>query len=211
MILVCGGEKGGTGKTTLALNLAALRTQKKHDVLLVDADPQKTATEIVAIRNEDGVEPRIKIIEKTGKDLHTAIAELADRYEDIIIDTGGRDSMELKRALGIADKILIPIQPSQLDFLTLEKMDFLVSQMNPDLVGTVVISRSNPNTNEDRDVAEAIEGFENLKLAETIVYDRVVHRKLAREGRVAFEGTGKSRDAKAILEIETLYAEIFGK
>ena len=52
MIVVCGGIKGGSGKTTVAINLAVIRALDGYDVLLVDADDQETATDFTRQRNE---------------------------------------------------------------------------------------------------------------------------------------------------------------
>ena len=57
-IILIGGEKGGTGKTTLAVNIAAARARDGHDVLLVDTDPQGSASYWAAAREEAGIEPR---------------------------------------------------------------------------------------------------------------------------------------------------------
>src|SRR5512143_948356 len=115
MITLIGGEKGGTGKTTLAVNLAALRTLQGRDVLLIDTDIQASASYWTQSRDEAEVQPRVACIQKFGKGLQTEVQDLARRYQDIIIDAGGRDSVELRIGLVVAKRAFIPIQSSQFD------------------------------------------------------------------------------------------------
>jgi len=77
------------------------------------------------VREDEDV-PRISCVQKFGKGLSSQILDLADRYDEVIIDAGGRDSMELRYALGVADKAFIPVQPFQFDIWTMRQMDGLV-------------------------------------------------------------------------------------
>jgi chromosome partitioning protein len=104
-IILIGGEKGGTGKTTLAVNLAALRALKGRDVLVMDTDIQASASDWAQTRDETAVTPRVACIQKFGKGLQTEAHDLAKRYQDLIIDAGGRDSLELRAALVVAGRI----------------------------------------------------------------------------------------------------------
>ena len=115
MIILIGGEKGGTGKTTLATNMAAMRALAGRDVLLIDTDPQGSANYWAQNRDEEEISPRVACVQKFGKGLPAEVKDLAVRYQDIIIDAGGRDSVELRSAMVIADQAYIPIQPSQFD------------------------------------------------------------------------------------------------
>ena len=137
MIVLVGGEKGGTGKTTLATNLSAVRAWEGRDVLLVDTDVQGSASFWAASRDERGGKvPRVACIQKFGKGLQTELTDLAGRYDDVIVDAGGRDSVELRAGLVVAEKAFVPIQASQFDIWTLERMDKLVAQgqgFNPSL------------------------------------------------------------------------------
>src|ERR1700760_2684226 len=103
MIIVVGGIKGGSGKTTVATNLAVIRSAEGHDVLLIDADDQETSTDFTIIRNEgrpDGA--GYTSIKLTGPAVRTETLRLANKYEDIIIDTGGRDTTSQRAALTVA-------------------------------------------------------------------------------------------------------------
>ena len=101
MIILIGGEKGGTGKTTIAINLATLHALNGKDILLVDTDKQGSANSWAESRDEEQQLPRITCIQKFGKNLARDIKDLEPRYEDIIIDAGGRDSMGVIKTVGM--------------------------------------------------------------------------------------------------------------
>ena len=100
MIITVGGIKGGSGKTTIATNLTVQRAAEGRDVLLVDADDQETASDFTMLRN-DKLETGAGFtsIKLTGPAVRTEVRRLADKYDDIIIDTGGRDTTSQRAAL----------------------------------------------------------------------------------------------------------------
>ncbi|NTW99366.1 MAG: AAA family ATPase [Geobacteraceae bacterium] len=212
MIILIGGEKGGTGKTTLATNLAAMRALAGRDVLLMDTDPQGSANYWVQSRDEERITPRVACVQKFGKGLPNEVQDLVHRYQDIIIDAGGRDSVELRSALVVAEKVYIPIQPSQFDIWTLNQMDELVETakaFNPGLQAKVIISRSstNPSVHESEDTGKLLADFPNLDLANVTIRDRIAYRKAAKDGIAITEL--KPKDPKAVEEMEALYKEVF--
>lgn len=213
MIILIGGEKGGTGKTTIATNLAAMRVKEGYDVLLVDTDKQGSASawsDIRDIKNKDI--GRIPNIQKFGSNLAADIRDLKDRYGDIIIDAGGRDSVELRAAMTIAEKMYIPVQASQFDIWTLSIINDLVHQakgFNPGLSPRVLINRAatNPVVNEVAEVQAVINDFEYLKMTSIILKERISYRKAAKSGLAVIELD--KQDLKATDEIEGLYKEVF--
>lgn len=213
MIVLVGGEKGGVGKTTLAINLAAQRTMVGHDVLLVDADKQASANLWAGIREEEHIQPPIHCIQKRGKGLPSDIRDIANRYEDIIIDAGGQDSVELRGALTISHLAVFPIQPSLFDAATLETLAELVSHaqgFNPDLVAGVVINRAstNPRVKEADEAKELIAEYDDLHLMDAVIRDRISFRRAARNGMSL--GELRERDKAAEAEFSALYQEVFG-
>lgn len=213
-IVVFGGEKGGTGKTTLATNLAAMLALKGRDVLLLDTDRQGTASLWATVRAEEKLEPLVPCVQKFGTGLPSQIRDLAKRYQEVIIDAGGRDSLELRYALGVADRAYIPVQPFQFDIWTVRQMDSLVGMaktVNEGLQAHLVLNRvsTNPVVREDQEARDFVgrEGFDHLRLLALTVRDRIAFRKSARDGRGVVELAG---DRKAIAEITELYEEIYG-
>jgi chromosome partitioning protein len=213
MIVLIGGEKGGTGKTTLAIHLAAHRTALGRDVLLIDTDKQGSASSWCAIRDEEARSPRVACVQKFGKGLGTDIRALAGKYADVIIDAGGRDSVELRAAMTIADALYIPIQASQFDVWTLDQMNTLVEQagvINERLIAFAVLNRASPNPSvkEAQDAQSALADYEHLRPTSAVIRDRIAFRKAAREGCTVAELA--ERDPKAIGEITAFYEEVYG-
>ena len=91
MIILIGGEKGGSGKSCLAQNLAVYLQQKNHDILLLDADPQGTTTDWVKERDANQDLRNIPSVQAAGN-IRQVLEDLSKRYQDIIIDAGGQDS-----------------------------------------------------------------------------------------------------------------------
>jgi chromosome partitioning protein len=213
-ITLFGGEKGGTGKTTLATNVAAMLALRGKDVLLLDTDRQGTASFWSTVREEESIEPRVACVQKFGKGLPAQVRDLAERYDEIVIDAGGRDSLELRYALGVADRAYIPVQPFQFDIWTIRQMDTLIEMaksLNEGLEAFIVLNRvsTNPVIREDRETREFInqEKFRQLTLSQAIIRDRISFRKAARDGLSVAEF---GQDAKAIQEMNQLFEEIYG-
>ncbi|MEW6674389.1 MAG: chromosome partitioning protein, partial [Thermodesulfobacteriota bacterium] len=175
---------------------------------------QGTASFWSTVREEENIEPRVACVQKFGKGLPAQVRDLAERYDEIIIDAGGRDSMELRYALGVADRAYIPVQPFQFDIWTIRQMDTLVEMakgLNEELAAFIVLNRvaTNPAIREDRETREFIsrEDFQHLALAESMIRDRIAFRKAARDGLAVVE---YGQDRKAVNEMNQLYEEIYG-
>ena len=88
MIVLIGGEKGGTGKSTIATNLAAYLAGRGADVILLDSDQQSTAARWVERRNQNHPHlPKVHCVQKAGN-LFETIRDLASRYQQVLIDAG---------------------------------------------------------------------------------------------------------------------------
>jgi chromosome partitioning protein len=213
-IVLFGGEKGGTGKTTLATNMAAMLALQGRDVLLLDTDRQGTASFWATVREESEVEPRISCVQKFGKSLASQVRDLAERYDEIVIDAGGRDSVELRYALGVCDRAYVPIQPFQFDIWTIRQMDELVEMaqgLNENLEAFLILNRvsTNPTVREDQETRDFFneEGFQNLSLLNANLRDRIAFRKSARDGISVVEW---KQDKKATAEMNNLFKEVYG-
>jgi len=212
MITLIGGEKGGTGKTTLAVNLACLAAADGADLVFVDTDPQRSAALFFTQRHESGQEPRIPCVEKRGKTLGRELQDLNKRYDLVIVDAGGRDSMELRYAVAVADEVYTPIQPAQADLWTLDKMSELLDQawaFNPDLKAYVILNRCSTNVRvTDPQEARAFLGefAEYFSPLGTEIKDRVAYRRIFGLGSSVVEYDAKDAAAR---EMQALYREIF--
>ena len=210
MIVLIGGEKGGTGKSTIATNLAAIQSIKGNDVLLLDTDKQATATFWAMTRDENEDRARVACVRKTGNQIHRELNNLKTKYQNIIIDAGGQDSVELRSCMLAADKFYMPIRPSQFDVWTVEKINQMVEDaqlINEGLQAWAFLNlaSANPMVNEIQEAADYISEFQNLKLSKGVIRDRIAFRKAAKEGLSVYE----LKDLKAKAEIDYLHKEIF--
>lgn len=217
MIISVVNEKGGSGKTTLAINLAFKLSNEELDILLVDADPQNSVGTFMDFRvqNEEELELPFSSISKIGHSLSKEIEKISQKYDSIIIDTGGRDSNEMRQALIISDLVIIPTLASGFDQAVLNKMIELVREasiINSKLKVLIVINRASPNPfleSKIKNLREYLEDKElddNIKIANTIIYEREIYRN------VIFLGKGISElkdNSKAKKEIDDLYVDLF--
>ncbi len=211
MIVLIGGEKGGTGKSTLATNLAVCLAEAGKDVLVLDTDRQATASSWCAERATHEDLTRVHCVQKYGNVFET-LQDLSKRYEEVIVDAGGRDSPELRSAMVAAHKMVSPAKASQSDLWTLKHLNELINQaraLNPKLDARVVLSMTptNPRIQEAQEAAEMLRSFEpNLRLAKSRIRDRKVYRDAMCDGKGAIE----CADAKALEEIKSLMQEVYG-
>ena len=209
MIILIGGEKGGTGKSTIATNLAAWLANQNRDTIVVDADRQATASNWVDRRNEiNGLAP-VNCAQKYGN-VFNALKDLARRYDEVVIDAGGRDSEELRTALVAAHKVYVPLKASQPDLETsvhINELIQLARGMNPNLTAFAVISMAptNPVINEAEEAQHLLAELPELILAKTIIRERKVYRDAMVEGK----GVVELSNPKAYNEIESLGQEIY--
>ena len=116
MIITIGNTKGGVGKTTLAVNLAIARALAGRDVWLIDGDRQGTAQTAISIRAEAEHVPGIACATyPDGPTLRAQVQQQAAKFDDVVIDAGGRDSTALRAALVLSDVLLVPFQPRSYD------------------------------------------------------------------------------------------------
>lgn len=211
MIVLIGGEKGGTGKSTLTTNLCVCLSTVGHDVVLLDADRQGTSANWASERASQDQLSAVHCVQRYGQLIGT-IKDLASRYEQVIIDAGGRDSEELRSAMTLADKFYSPLRPSQSDLWTVEHVDHLVGLaqgFNPKLEAYLLLSMTptNPRVNESEGASVLLETFTHLTIATAQIRERKAYRDALRDGR----GVIELNDAKALTEIENLMEEIYGK
>jgi len=214
MISLLAGSKGGTGKTTLATNLAVEASARGKQILLLDADPQGSVSAWIEQRSEVCAYPIIHSVQKYGRGIANEVSRnLAKRYDHIIIDTGGHDSIEMRMAGLCANQVIIPIQPSQFDVWTIKHMMKILDEwhlLNPELSGAFVINRAPTNykaksLKEIRDLL----ADENIPTLQTVVYERDIYKRAAKNGKGVVEMHSED-NKKACNEIKDLFSEIFG-
>ena len=161
MIILIGSEKGGVGKSTLATNFSVYLTLLGKDVILVDADKQRTSSNWADDRRKSNL-PIVESVSKYDNIRHT-VKDLQKRYEYVIVDAQGRDSIELRTGLLSANICITPVQPSQADLDTIYKMVNITQtakETNEELKTYSIISRA-PNTSTE--ITEARQCLSNVK------------------------------------------------
>ena len=113
MIVTLAGQKGGAGKTTLAIGMAVEWMRRGKKVLLVDADPQATALTWAGLAAE--LEQQAPSVVAMGDNLRKTLPSLAKDYDLIVVDTPGRQTKRVVGAIMLADLVVLPAQPSPAD------------------------------------------------------------------------------------------------
>jgi chromosome partitioning protein len=209
MIILVGSQKGGCGKSTLATNIAAALAVNKKDVMLVDADRQGSSSKWFFDRSENKDLPLVHSVQKLD-DVRATILDLDKRYGFVIIDAAGRDSIELRTSMIVADLFIMPVRPSQFDLDTVPRMQEIYTDakpLNPDLkfFSIITMGPTNPVINEAKDAQEFFKNYSEITLLKTIIRERKVYRD-------AIKGVGmgvvEMNNAKATKEITDLIQEI---
>ncbi|KAA3685439.1 AAA family ATPase [Campylobacter fetus] len=213
MIVSICNEKGGSGKSTLATNIAINQSLSKNELpLLIDTDPQKSIATFLNIRNEENNPKVFDFTYKYGENLKEFLQNY-NSNKDVIIDTGGRDSREMRIAIALSDMVIIPTIPSQFDVSVLDKMVNIIKmakEQNEKLVAYIVINRASTNPflyKKIESLRNFIEELEQdyIKLSQTIVYERERYKVATQLGL----GVVEMKDGnKAEQEIRDLCNEI---
>jgi chromosome partitioning protein len=211
MITIVGCNKGGAGKTTTAVNVAVALAKKGHDVCLVDADPQRSASRWYAEREAAGLKPAITLIEKRDN-ISATLKTLNEKFEHVIVDVAGRNSRELITGAAVADLIIAPHQCSQLDLDTLVELQdqvIRVRDLNPGLRVYAYHAMASTNAavkeTERREFLEFIAEFPEIQPLASIGYYRKAYKDSIPLGKSVLEGD----NAQAAGEIEVLVEEVF--
>jgi len=210
MIIVVGGIKGGSGKTTIATNLTVMCSKENKKVLLVDADDQKSSSDWAEHRETLGLESPWTTVQLSGGSVRSEVRKMESHYDEIIIDTGGRDTTSQRAALTIADILIAPFQPRSLDIWTLGKLSSLIDEVgsiNQNLLCYALLNRADFKGHDNTESLDIIKESNYLSSFKTIIRQRKAFSNAAAEGKGVVEM--KLYDQKAIKEMEALYLEIF--
>lgn len=206
MITAIASLKGGTGKSTVNFNLAIWLATDGYDVKIFDLDPQLTITDVVDIRREEGYLPDL--------DLSHEIKDLNKQSlvgKEVLVDIGTSDMRAMNRVLKVADRIVVPVPPSQADVWSTQRFISMIrdvregSQM-PEIFAFINRADTNRFVRETIETEEALQMLPGIKLLKTRLYQRMAYRRSFSEGLAAFE---MSPSSKAATEIYSLADELF--
>lgn len=208
----------GLKVTLLAVNLAARLAEDGDNVLLIDADPQKSTEVFSDMRSQSGLKPLFSNVSRTGVSLGDEIERMSKAFDSIIIDTGGRDSKEMRKAMLKSNLVIIPTIPSQYDVPVLENMLEIYDesrQVNEKLLAFVLVNRASPNPflfKELENLREFIsrikaeKDLKNVVLLKSSLFERQAYRKAVVEGKSVSEFCDKND--KALQDVENFYKEL---
>lgn len=204
MIIGVLNQKGGVGKTTLSVNIAAALARTGKRVLLIDADPQGSALDWAAAREGD---PLFSVVGLPKPSIHKELALVGEGYDIVVIDGPPRVTDLARSAIMASDIVLIPVQPSPYDIWAADEVVKLIQEASvfkENLKSVFVINRKIANTAIGRDVHEALEAYDLPTLKASIV-QRVAFAEAAAVGKAIYE---QDRDGVASQEIEAVVNEL---
>jgi chromosome partitioning protein len=210
MITVVGGTKGGTGKSTVATNLAVMHAAAGSDVLLVDADEQGTSTNFTNMRNQTRPEGAgYTCVALTGKAVMTELRLLGPKYQEVVVDVGGANAATQRGALSVCDAYLVPFAPRSFDVWALTRVAELVEEgraVNPDLRAYAFLNRADARGGDNAAAAEIIRDQSVLEFLPVSLGNRKSYARAATSGLGVVEL--RPADPKAIEEIESLFGAL---
>lgn len=200
-------QKGGVGKTTLALNLAAAYAKEGLKVLLVDADPQGSSMAWSSVRE---AKPMFAVVGMAKPTLHKELPAVAADYDLVIIDGAPRVNELARSAILASNYVLIPVQPSPFDIWSCAEIVNLVTeaqQFRPDIRAGFVINRKIGNTAIARDVMKAFDQFP-MPLLGCAVSQRVAFAEAAAQGLTVIETAPSSAAAWEIYDLAEILKSV---
>jgi chromosome partitioning protein len=211
MILVVGGTKGGTGKSTVAANLTVMLAAAGRDVLLVDADEQETSTDFTNMRNQTRAEGAgYTCVALTGRAVPTEVRRLAPKYQEIVIDTGGTNAASQRGALAVGEVCLVPLAPRSFDVWALDKAAALIEEaraVNPDLRAYAFLNRADARGGDNAAAEELIKAQAALEYIPTALGNRKTYARASTSGLAVTEL--RPPDPRAVEEVQALFDRIY--
>lgn len=208
-IITVANQKGGSGKTTVAMQLAGTLARRNSKVLVIDADPQGTATRWAASADDEKPFPaRVAGLSAAGGKVHREAKKFIEDYDYLVIDCPPAvDSPVPQSALLVSDLVLVPVIPSPADLWAatgIQRLIDNVQNLNEGLQSRLVANMCQPNTNLAKDALDLLKDF-GIPLADAHLHLRTVYRRSAVFGGTVHDEGSSAKSA--IVEIERLADE----
>jgi chromosome partitioning protein len=195
-IIAVVNQKGGSGKTTLSMQMAGALARRSKKVLVVDADPQGTATRWAASAEDEKPFPAAVVgLSAASEKVHREVKKFVDNYDFIIIDCPpAADSPVPQSALLIADLALVPIIPSPLDMwaaIGIREVIRNIGDINEELTARLVVNQCQPHTSLAKEAMEVLPEF-GIDVCGTYLRQRTVYRQSAVFGQTVHDFGSKA-------------------
>ncbi|HBS49993.1 MAG TPA: cobyrinic acid a,c-diamide synthase [Rhodobacteraceae bacterium] len=200
-VITIAQQKGGAGKTTLAVNLAAGFARSGKSVALMDIDPQGSAGRWFMTRLDAMGEPGLEFSTASAWGVTYEVRKLAGRFDVVIIDTPPKADSDLRPALRAADLVLIPVATSQVDLWAVEMVLYLADRAEKPAM--MVMTRARPGTRLAADIAAKAREME-ARVADAMLANRVVYAETLGQGKSVLE----ARKGPAADEVMALVEEV---
>lgn len=207
MRTVVANLKGGTGKSTVAFNLALWILAQGRRALVADLDPQGTLSDVLEVREEEGYEPTLDHVHSLE-----AVEDQASGYDEVLIDVGASDMDALVAAAGAADRVLIPVPPSQADVWSTYRfvqriLELRGDRQSPEVLAFLNRADTHQAVRETDEAFEALQQIEGIKVLKPRLKQRMAFRRSFSEGLSVQELEPRG---KAASELESLAGQLFG-
>jgi chromosome partitioning protein len=207
MIIGVLNQKGGVGKTTVAVNLASTLAKSGLRILLVDADPQASAMAWSSTRE---IEPLFPVVGMAKPSLHRDLPRLAADYDVTIVDGAPRVNDLGRSAILASDLVLIPVQPSPYDVWAAADTVQLfreARQIKESLRAAFVVNRRIARTAIGRDAAAALARFDDIPVLSAALSQRIIYAESAAKGLSVVEAAPSGEAAR---EMDDLAKQVLG-
>lgn len=200
MIISVLNQKGGVGKTTLAIHISHALVLKGFKVLLVDADPQGSARDWAAARTD---KPPFPVVGLDRPTIHRDLPALVKDFDHVVIDGPPRVSDLARSAIIAADLVVVPIQPSSYDIWAADQIIKLIQEASvfkENIKSVFVINRKIVKTAIGRDVVEALEQYP-IPVLKASISQRVAFAESAASGSTVLETEKLGAAAKEVMAL----------
>lgn len=168
MIITLGHTKGGVGKSTLALNIAIERLRSGADVLFIDGDLRQTSvSKAIGIRSSGGITPTLPcVVLDDPRSFHHQVGLLKDKYQDLVIDVGGKDSSILRAALTVTDILLLPVAPESVEIWAIDDILEIITQARAihEFRVMAILNRAKPSGRDNDDTITVLREYSDIEI-----------------------------------------------